>query len=99
MADSALLFSIKDSPRQKPSLGDLSARVLDKAMPDTHDSVNDARTALLALEKVLGKDLNAVDWEVERVPGLIAKKQKAQREYFQQMRKEGGGASHGRLVE
>eukprot|EP00588_Corethron_pennatum_P015494 CAMPEP_0194266396 /NCGR_PEP_ID=MMETSP0169-20130528/1311_1 /TAXON_ID=218684 /ORGANISM="Corethron pennatum, Strain L29A3" /LENGTH=731 /DNA_ID=CAMNT_0039007069 /DNA_START=282 /DNA_END=2477 /DNA_ORIENTATION=- len=102
VADSALLYSIKDNPRQTPSLGDLSARVLDKAMPDTHDSVNDARTALLALQKVLGKDLNAVDWEVERVPGLIEKKRNAQREYFRQMgreRKGGGGASRGRSVE
>merc|ERR1740139_827992 len=99
VADSALLFSIKDSSRQTPSLGDLSALVLDKAMPDTHDSANDARTSLLALQKVLGKDLNAFDWGVERVPGLIAKKRKAQREYFQQMRKGGGGATRGRSAE
>jgi len=102
VADSALLFRIRDSPRQTPSLGDLSARVLDKAMPETHDSVNDARTALLALERAVGKDLDAFDWEVERVPGLIEKKRKAQREYFQTMRKEArgrGDSSRGRSAE
>ena len=49
--DSACLFSIKDEPEATCSLKDLAMAVLEREMPDTHDSVNDARVAFLCLEK------------------------------------------------
>ena len=49
--DSACLFSVKDEPEATCSLKDLALAVLQRDMPDTHDSVNDARVALLCLEK------------------------------------------------
>ncbi|CAB9520969.1 Small RNA degrading nuclease [Seminavis robusta] len=55
-ADSALLFKAKDSPTATVSLKDLAATILKKEMPDTHDSVNDARTALLCLDFYREKD-------------------------------------------
>ena len=57
-ADSAFLFGVKDEPGATPSLKDLAMAVMGKAMPDTHDSVNDARTALLCLKDYLEKDGN-----------------------------------------
>lgn len=57
-ADSAFLFNVKDEPGATPSLKDLAMAVMGKAMPDTHDSVNDARTALLCLKDYLDKDGN-----------------------------------------
>jgi len=57
-ADSAFLFDVKDEPGATPSLKDLAMAVMEKAMPDTHDSVNDARTALLCLKDYLDKDGN-----------------------------------------
>mmetsp|Transcript_2336 Transcript_2336/g.6797 ORF Transcript_2336/g.6797 Transcript_2336/m.6797 type:complete len:635 (-) Transcript_2336:100-2004(-) len=57
-ADSAFLFSVKDEPGATPSLKDLAMAVMGKAMPNTHDSVNDARTALLCLKDYLEKDGN-----------------------------------------
>ena len=48
--DSALLFKAKDSPTATVSLKDLAQAVLKKEMPTVHDSVNDARTALLCLD-------------------------------------------------
>ena len=48
--DSALLFKAKDSPTATVSLKDLAMSVMKKEMPSTHDSVNDARTAMLCLD-------------------------------------------------
>lgn len=50
VADSALLFKAKDSPTATVSLRDLAMNVMKKEMPNTHDSVNDALTALLCLD-------------------------------------------------
>ena len=52
-ADSALLFSVKDEPGATISLKDLTMGVLQTDMPNIHDSVNDARMALLCLRKYL----------------------------------------------
>ena len=46
IADSSFLFFAKDSSSASVSLKDLAASVLKVEMPDTHDSVNDARKAL-----------------------------------------------------
>lgn len=48
--DSAFLYTVKDEERATPSLKDLAMSVMKKEMPDTHDSVNDARTSLLCME-------------------------------------------------
>ena len=55
-ADSAYLFEVKDFPQATASLKDVVTACLDKEMPDTHDSVNDARMALLSLEVWNEKD-------------------------------------------
>jgi len=49
--DSAMLFSVKDEDNATCSLKDLAMGVLKRAMPDVHDSVNDARVALFVLEE------------------------------------------------
>ena len=46
VADSSYLFRAKDLPTATPSLKDTVKTMLKKEMPDTHDSVNDARKAL-----------------------------------------------------
>lgn len=46
VADSSFLFRAKDSPTATPSLKDTVKTMLKKEMPDTHDSVNDARKSL-----------------------------------------------------
>ena len=46
VADSSFLFRAKDSPTATPSLKDTVKTMLKMEMPDTHDSVNDARKAL-----------------------------------------------------
>jgi len=46
VADSSFLFRAKDVPNATPSLKDTVKTMLKKEMPDTHDSVNDARKAL-----------------------------------------------------
>ena len=49
--DSALLFALKDEPREATcSLKELAASVLDREMPNVHDSVNDARVACKSIE-------------------------------------------------
>jgi RNA exonuclease 1 len=45
-ADSSFLFHAKDSKTATVSLKDLVSTILQKTMPETHDSVNDARKAL-----------------------------------------------------
>jgi RNA exonuclease 1 len=46
VADSSFLFRSKDSPAATPSLKDTVKTMLKKEMPNTHDSVNDARKSL-----------------------------------------------------
>jgi RNA exonuclease 1 len=46
VSDSSFLFRAKDSPGATPSLKDCVKTILKKDMPETHDSVNDARKAL-----------------------------------------------------
>jgi len=46
VSDSSFLFRAKDSPNSCPSLKDCVKTILKKEMPETHDSVNDARKAL-----------------------------------------------------
>lgn len=46
VSDSSFLFRAKDNPTATPSLKDTVKTMLKKEMPDTHDSVNDARKAL-----------------------------------------------------
>lgn len=58
LVDSSFLFPVKD-PEGKNfvcSLRDLAKQLLHKEMPSTHDSVNDARTALEAIQFYLEKD-------------------------------------------
>ena len=51
--DSACLFPVKDDPEGNGtcSLKDLAMTVMKREMPNTHDSVNDARVSLLCLEQ------------------------------------------------
>lgn len=58
VVDSALLFKASDSETATVSLKDSALSILGKDMPDTHDSVNDAITALECLEHYLEKDGN-----------------------------------------
>jgi len=55
VADSACLFAAKDSETAPVGLKDLAAAILKKDMPEKHDSVNDARTALACLEHYIEK--------------------------------------------
>ena len=55
VVDSALLYRVKDAPEATPSLKDLASSVMGQTMPDTHDSVNDARAALACLEHYVEK--------------------------------------------
>eukprot|EP00559_Dactyliosolen_fragilissimus_P005091 CAMPEP_0184856558 /NCGR_PEP_ID=MMETSP0580-20130426/1745_1 /TAXON_ID=1118495 /ORGANISM="Dactyliosolen fragilissimus" /LENGTH=638 /DNA_ID=CAMNT_0027351659 /DNA_START=32 /DNA_END=1948 /DNA_ORIENTATION=+ len=49
--DSSFLFEVKDQPNATCSLKDLAYGTLNKDMPETHDSVNDARTSLECIEE------------------------------------------------
>merc|ERR1719330_1777460 len=53
VVDSALLFPVEgaESPRIVCSLKDLATNVLGRDMPETHDSVNDARVTLACVEE------------------------------------------------
>ena len=48
--DSAMLFTVKDEDNATCGLKDLAMGVLQREMPEVHDSVNDARVALFCLE-------------------------------------------------
>lgn len=56
VADSSFLFFAKDSTTSSVSLRDLVASIFKVEMPDTHDSVNDARKALECVMHWVGKD-------------------------------------------
>jgi RNA exonuclease 1 len=56
VADSSFLFRAEDSPTATPSLKDTVKTMLKKDMPDTHDSVNDARKALECVLHWVQKD-------------------------------------------
>lgn len=55
LVDSSFMFPVKDAPNATPSLKDLALNLLNKEMPPTHDSVNDAGAALQCLEVYLAK--------------------------------------------
>jgi RNA exonuclease 1 len=54
--DSSFLFPVLDAPNATPSLKGVALSVMKKVMPDTHDSVNDARTALICLRTYLSNE-------------------------------------------
>jgi len=54
-ADSSMLFRAQDSETATVSLKDCAFSILNKDMPKTHDSVNDARAALRCVEHYLEK--------------------------------------------
>jgi RNA exonuclease 1 len=56
IADSAHLFEAKDALGASVSLKDLVKAIFKKDMPNTHDSVNDARKALECVEHWIEKD-------------------------------------------
>jgi RNA exonuclease 1 len=62
-ADSSFLFHAKDSRSASVSLKDLVFNIFNKPMPETHDSVNDARKALDAVLHWLKHDGKVKDIE------------------------------------
>ena len=71
VADSAFLFQAKDSPTSSVSLKDLVKFIFKVDMPNTHDSVNDARKALECIQYWIEKD-GKVD-PIERTTNTYAK--------------------------
>jgi DNA polymerase III epsilon subunit-like protein len=72
VVDSAFLFKYKEqNAHMTTSLANLAIGVLGKEMPDTHDSVNDARTSLLVLEEYVKNDgkVDPVAWIKKKRPG------------------------------
>jgi RNA exonuclease 1 len=65
-ADSSFLYYAKDSTNASVSLRDLVSSILKKEMPETHDSVNDARKALQCVENWVEKDGNVEQIERSR---------------------------------
>lgn len=53
--DSAFILKVKDGEHSFPSLKDSVKTLLGKDMPDVHDSVNDARSALECMEHYIEK--------------------------------------------
>jgi RNA exonuclease 1 len=53
VVDSSHLYDAVDNPEASVSLRDLASTVLKQAMPEVHDSVNDARTALACVKHYL----------------------------------------------
>jgi len=58
VVDSAMILKVKDDEERTPSLKDAVKTLLEKDMPKTHDSVNDARAALSVMEHYLSKEGN-----------------------------------------
>ena len=58
VVDSSFIFPVKDAPDRRTvcSLRDLAKQILQREMPQKHDSVNDARTALEAIEVYRAKN-------------------------------------------
>jgi len=77
VADSSYLFRAKDLPTATPSLKDTVKTILKKEMPDTHDSVNDARKAF---ECVLNWVKN--DGNVEMVERTLKQRQSNAHQLF-----------------
>jgi RNA exonuclease 1 len=63
VADSSFLFFAKDSTTSSVSLKDLVSSIFETVMPDTHDSVNDARKALDCVRHWVEKDGDVVTIE------------------------------------
>jgi RNA exonuclease 1 len=66
VADSSFLFQAQDSTSASVSLKDLVKSIFSKDMPDTHDSVNDARKAFECVLHYVEKDGNVEP--IERTP-------------------------------
>jgi RNA exonuclease 1 len=56
VADSSFLFTAKDAPEAAVSLKDAVMSILNEEMPETHDSVNDARKALACVSHWMERD-------------------------------------------
>ena len=74
VADSAYLFNVKDEEHALPSLKDLAFNVLEREMPDTHDSVNDARVTLLCIDEGWVKKDNGAN--AEQISRVFQKRKK-----------------------
>lgn len=66
VVDTALLYEREDAPDHHPSLKDLASAVLGSVMVDSHDSVADARAALLIAQHYRDHGRSA---PVPRLPG------------------------------
>ena len=66
VADSSFLFQARDSTTASVSLKDLVKGIFNKEMPDTHDSVNDARKAFECVLHYVEK--NGDVEPIERIP-------------------------------
>ena len=51
--DTAYLYTVENEPGAAPSVRDVSEQILGIKLPDTHDSIQDARTSLYAAAQVL----------------------------------------------
>ncbi len=88
--DSALLFKVKEENEEENaatctsmnmntcSLKDLAMSVMKRKMPEVHDSVNDARVAMLCLEEGYVK----TDGKPEPIVRVFAKKKRGSSELF-----------------
>lgn len=55
VVDTAYLFTLENEPGAAPSLRDVSEQILGTKLPDTHDSVEDARAALYGAAVLLSR--------------------------------------------
>jgi len=80
IVDTALLYKLKGSERATPALRDISSTVIKQDMPEPHDSIIDARCALLGAEHLL--NVNNIEEEaiVERAPQSTLRRKRRQRD-------------------
>jgi len=72
VVDTALLYQREAEPKHQPSLKDLASAVLGTALAHSHDSVEDARTALRVAQHF--RDHGSAG-PVPRLPGGKAKRE------------------------
>jgi len=65
VVDSSFLYSVQGEPGAQPSLRDVSKSVFGVAMPPTHDSTQDARTALAAAVYYASSTVGSTDVKLE----------------------------------
>jgi RNA exonuclease 1 len=76
IADSAFLFNVKDEERNStPSLKDCAYHILKRDMPDTHDSVNDARVSLMCIEEGWIQKKNKGE-DIDDIPRTFSRKKR-----------------------